>query len=69
LESQIASSVPHDTCEWRRSYGRPIKNVRVEAKFQQLDTKILDKYKIGDWSILEHPVLHIYVTECNVIKI
>lgn len=25
----------------------------------------MEKFKKGDWSILEHPVLHIFVTECN----
>lgn len=65
LEAHIASSIPLDTYEWKRSYGRPIKDVRVEASFVPFDTKLLEKYKRGDWNILEHPVLHIYVTECN----
>lgn len=65
LESHIVSSVSSDTCEWKRSLGRPIKNVRVEAAFQPFDTAVLEKYKKGEWSILEHPVLHIYVTECS----
>lgn len=65
MESHIATSIPLDTYEWKRSYGRPIKDVRVEASFQPFDAKILDKYKQGDWNILDHPVLHLYVTECN----
>ncbi|XP_059611982.1 trafficking protein particle complex subunit 10 [Phlebotomus argentipes] len=69
LESNIVSAVPNDTCEWRRPYGRPIKNVRMEASFRQFETDSLDKFKKGEWSILEHPVLHIFVTECNDIEI
>lgn len=65
LESHISSSIPLDTFEWKRSYGRPVKEVRVEASFQPFDAKVLDRYKRGDWNILEHPVLHLYVTECN----
>lgn len=57
-----------DTCEFKRSYGRPIKNVRIETTFQPFNTKILDDYKNGDWSILKHPVLHLYVVECNDIE-
>lgn len=66
LESQIVSSIPQDTCEWKRSYGRSLKNVRIEAAFQPFDIEMLEKFKRGEWSILEHPVLHVYVTECNV---
>uniref|UniRef100_A0A7G3AZJ4 Putative transmembrane protein n=1 Tax=Lutzomyia longipalpis TaxID=7200 RepID=A0A7G3AZJ4_LUTLO len=69
LESNIAAAVPNDTSEWRRSYGRPIKNVRMESSFRQFETDSLDKYRKGEWSILEHPVLHIFVTECNDIEI
>lgn len=68
LESHIASSVPADTCEWKRSYGRPSKNVRIEAAFQPFDTAVLEDYKNGDWCILKMPVLHVYVTECNDIE-
>lgn len=66
LEQHIVTAIPNDTCEWKRSYGRPVKNVRVETKFQTFDTKLLELYKNGEWSILENPVLHIYVTECSV---
>ncbi|XP_055699256.1 trafficking protein particle complex subunit 10 isoform X2 [Phlebotomus papatasi] len=69
LENNIAAAVPNDTSEWRRSYGRPIKNVRLEASFRQFETDSLDRYKKGDWTILDHPVLHIFVTECNDIEI
>lgn len=59
------ASIPLDTCEWKRSYGRPVKDVQLEVSFQPHNVKLLEKYKSGEWSILEHPVLHLYVTECN----
>lgn len=65
LEAHIVASIPLDTCEWKRSYGRYVKDVQLDASFCPLNTKILDKYKAGNWSILEHPVLHLYITECN----
>lgn len=66
LESQILNAIPLDTCEWRRTFQRPTKHVRLEAQAQQFSVDPLEKYKQGDWSILEHPILHIFVTECNV---
>lgn len=48
------------------SFFRVIKNVKVEASFQPLDKNVLEKYKSGNWSILEFPVLHIFISECNV---
>uniref|UniRef100_A0A1A9UF37 Trafficking protein particle complex subunit 10 n=1 Tax=Glossina austeni TaxID=7395 RepID=A0A1A9UF37_GLOAU len=65
LECQIVDDIPSDQCEWRRTYQRPTKYVRLEAQFQPLNESLLEKYKKGVWSIVEHPILHIYVTECN----
>ncbi|ALC47741.1 SIDL [Drosophila busckii] len=65
LEAQILNAIPLDTCEWRRTFQRPTKHVRLEAQTQQFSVEPLQKYKQGDWSILEHPILHIFVTECN----
>ncbi|XP_043067897.1 trafficking protein particle complex subunit 10 [Drosophila bipectinata] len=65
LESQILNAIPLDTCEWRRTFQRPTKHVRLEAQTQQFNVSSLEKYKSGEWSILEHPILHIFVTECN----
>lgn len=66
LEAQILNAIPLDTCEWRRTFQRPTKHVRLEAQTQQFSVEPLERYKKGDWSILEHPILHIFVTECNV---
>uniref|UniRef100_A0A1Q3F869 Putative transmembrane protein n=1 Tax=Culex tarsalis TaxID=7177 RepID=A0A1Q3F869_CULTA len=65
LEPHIVAALPADTAEWKRSYGRPVKNVRVEASFQPFDAQALERFRDGSWSILNHPVLHVYVTECN----
>ncbi|XP_053694364.1 trafficking protein particle complex subunit 10 [Sabethes cyaneus] len=68
LEPHIVAALPSDTAEWKRSYGRPVKNVRVEATFKPLDVTLLEKYNEGNWSIVDHPVLHLYVTECSDIE-
>ncbi|XP_053659885.1 trafficking protein particle complex subunit 10 [Anopheles marshallii] len=68
LEPHIVAALPSDTAEWKRSYGRPVKNVRVEATFKPFDQNVLEKYKDGKWNIVDHPVLHIYVTECSDIE-
>uniref|UniRef100_A0A182Y4P7 Foie-gras_1 domain-containing protein n=1 Tax=Anopheles stephensi TaxID=30069 RepID=A0A182Y4P7_ANOST len=68
LEPHIVAALPSDTAEWKRSYGRPVKNVRVEATFKPFDQTVLERYKDGKWNIVDHPVLHIYVTECSDIE-
>ncbi|XP_041764144.1 trafficking protein particle complex subunit 10 [Anopheles merus] len=68
LEPHIVAALPSDTAEWKRSYGRPVKNVRVEATFKPFDQNALERYKDGRWNIIDHPVLHIYVTECTDIE-
>lgn len=68
MEAQILNAIPLDTCEWRRTFHRPTKQVRLEAQTQPFNVNVLEKYKKGEWSILEHPILHIFVTECNVLK-
>lgn len=65
LEAHIVASIPLDTCEWKRSYGRPVKDIQLEATFHPFNVKLLEKYKTGDWNIIEHPILHLYITECN----
>uniref|UniRef100_W8BQL7 Trafficking protein particle complex subunit 10 n=2 Tax=Ceratitis capitata TaxID=7213 RepID=W8BQL7_CERCA len=65
LEAQILNAIPLDTCEWRRTFHRPSKQVRLEVQTQPFNVNVLEKYKKGEWSILEHPILHIFVTECN----
>lgn len=42
-----------------------MKDVQLDVSFQPFNGKLLEKFKQGEWSILEHPVLHLYVTECN----
>lgn len=66
LESHIVTQITQDTTEWKRPFGRTVKNVRVGVQFQQFDSALLENYKKGNWNILQQPVLHLYVTECNV---
>lgn len=67
MESQIIQGLPNDSCEWRRSYGRPVKNITLKfAATKVFDPKSLEALKAGTWSIIEQPVLHVFVTECSV---
>lgn len=66
LEKQIIAVLPSDACEWRRSYGRPTRNITFKtATCRPYELKFLEQYKKGDWSIIDQPVLYIYCTECN----
>ena len=64
LESSLENALPQDCAEWRRSYGRPIKSVYVEASFVPFSKDILPKQ--GDWQLIQQPILHIFWTECVV---
>ncbi|KAJ9595260.1 hypothetical protein L9F63_013448, partial [Diploptera punctata] len=62
LESSIVQALPQESAEWRRSYGRPVKSVYVEASFVSFDKDTLPKQ--GDWQLIQQPILHIFWTEC-----
>lgn len=65
LENQIVAAIPNDSCEWRRSYGRPTRNITFKtANFKKFDVNQLEKFKAGEWSLIDQPVLYIYCTEC-----
>lgn len=69
LESQIVSGLPSSTCEWKRPLGRPLKNVCLQAAPVQFDAAALERYKKGNWNIIDFPVLHIFVSECVCVDI
>lgn len=66
LEKQILNILPFDSCEWRRSYGRPTRNITFKTStFRAYEPRFLEQFKAGEWSIIDQPVLYIYCTECN----
>ena len=62
-------ALPQDPTEWRRSYGRAVKSVYVEASFIPFSKDILPKQ--GDWHLIHPPKFHIsgqsvwYVHSCE----
>lgn len=62
LESSLVQALPQDPTEWRRSYGRVVKSVYVEASFISFGKDVLPKQ--GDWHLIEQPIFHIFWTEC-----
>ena len=45
-----------------RSYGRPLRQIRVEANFVPFNPDIL--LADDDWSLLGRPFFHTYWTDC-----
>lgn len=64
IEENLSNALPKDACEWRRSLGRPVKNVRIGANFVPFSPISLPK--TTQWDLIRQPLFHIYWTECNV---
>ncbi|XP_052753986.1 trafficking protein particle complex subunit 10 [Galleria mellonella] len=60
LEAPLVAAIPQDSCEWRRSYGRPPKSVYLEASFLKFNK---DKVQ-SELNLLKRPIFHIYWTDC-----
>ncbi|KAL4715985.1 hypothetical protein ACJJTC_013285 [Scirpophaga incertulas] len=60
LEAPLVAAIPQDSCEWRRSYGRPPKSVYLEASFIKFNK---DKVQT-ELNLLKRPIFHIYWTDC-----
>ncbi|ENN81340.1 hypothetical protein YQE_02251, partial [Dendroctonus ponderosae] len=63
VEENLSNALPKDTCEWRRSLGRPIKNVHVGANFVPFNVQSLPK--CSQWDLIRQPLFHTYWTECT----
>lgn len=64
LEKNLVQAIPADMVEWRRSFSRPIKQVKLGATFVPFSRDILPTDK--DWHLIKQPIFHIYWTECSV---
>lgn len=66
LEDALSVALPQDSCEWRRSLGRPVKSVHIGVKFTPFSPAALPRE--NQWDLIRHPLFHIYWTECTVNK-
>ncbi|KAF5299108.1 hypothetical protein FQR65_LT09466 [Abscondita terminalis] len=67
LEDSLTQALPQDSCEWRRSLGRPVRNVHIGATFVPFSPSGLPKE--SQWDLIRQPLFHIYWTECTDIDI
>lgn len=65
LEKNLIKSIPTDSVDWRRSYDRPIKPVRLSANFTPFSQDVLPSGK--DCHLVKRPIFHTYWSECSVI--
>ncbi|XP_060535184.1 trafficking protein particle complex subunit 10 [Cylas formicarius] len=63
IEDNLSEALPKDTCEWKRSLGRPVKVVRIGANFTPFSKSALPRS--GQWDLIRQPLFHIYWTECT----
>lgn len=64
LENNLLQAISADMVEWRRSFSRPIKQVKLGATFLPFSKDVLPTEK--DWHLIKQPIFHIYWTECSV---
>jgi hypothetical protein len=66
LKNILVKSIPVDSVEWRRSYDRPIKIVKLGATFISFSQDILPSE--NDCHLIKRPIFHTYWSECTVSK-
>ncbi|XP_053994215.1 trafficking protein particle complex subunit 10 [Hylaeus volcanicus] len=63
MENGLLQAIPAETSEWRRSFSRPIKQVKLGATFVPFTKDILPTEK--DQHLIKQPIFHIYWSECS----
>ncbi|XP_046985474.1 trafficking protein particle complex subunit 10 [Schistocerca americana] len=63
LETLLEKGIPQESTEWKRSYGRAVKSVFIEAKFIPFSKEILPKD--SDWHLTKQPIFHTFWTDCS----
>lgn len=64
FEDNLSEALPQDTCDWKRSLGRPVRPVRIGATFIPYNSVALPKG--NQWDLIRQPLFHIYWTDCSV---
>ncbi|KAF7989459.1 hypothetical protein HCN44_008133 [Aphidius gifuensis] len=63
IKNNICQGIPLGSAEWRRSFGRPIKLVKLNPTFVPFSQNQLPTDK--DWNLIKQPIFHIYFSECS----
>ncbi|KAJ8930533.1 hypothetical protein NQ314_016646 [Rhamnusium bicolor] len=63
IEDNLVQALPQDSCDWRRSLGRPVRPVHIGASFTPFSPAALPK--ANQWDLIRQPLFHIYWTECT----
>ncbi|KAL4232651.1 Trafficking protein particle complex subunit 10 [Mactra antiquata] len=63
LHKRLIEALPKEPTEWRRSYGRPARNVHVEASFVPYDDDILPDDSIK--TLVSRLYFHIFWIDCD----
>lgn len=70
LNPELEKRLPREYTEWRRSYGRPPKTVKLKANFVRLsqdmlvDVSSIETYQSAS-NLHKQPFFHIYWTDCQ----
>ncbi|KAK0168748.1 hypothetical protein PV327_002518 [Microctonus hyperodae] len=64
IKHNLLESLKADTVEWRRSFGRPMKLVRLGATFIPFSSNTLPTTE-KNFQLIKQPIFHIYWSECS----
>ncbi|XP_052241628.1 trafficking protein particle complex subunit 10-like isoform X2 [Dreissena polymorpha] len=63
LVKPLLEDLPKEPAEWKRSYGRPARNVHLEASFVPYDDDILPDDSVK--TLVSRLYFHVYWTDCD----
>lgn len=65
IKHNLLEALKADTVEWRRSFGRPLKLVRLGGTFVPFSSNTLPTIE-KNFQLIKQPIFHIYWSECSV---
>ncbi len=64
IEATLSQALPQEPTEWRRSFARDVKAIKLSAIFEPFSESILQHE--NHFHFLKQPILHVFWTQCAV---
>lgn len=64
LEATLSQALPQEATEWRRSFARDVKSVKLSAVFEPFSENLFQNE--NHYHFLKQPILHVFWLQCAV---
>lgn len=64
LEATLSQALPQEATEWRRSFARDLKSVKLSAVFEPFSENLFQNE--NHYHFLKQPILHVFWLQCAV---